>query len=89
MEHKKTDLHAVRRAEIARVMRLTAHYCRSQRLIQVDVSGLPLETTEEIGNQVVDLFLDLHGQAVKNTPAGRRKHGAETPMRVLERNHEP
>ncbi len=61
MEHKKNRILESKRLENARILRVITHCCNSQRLLSIDMNKLSEEAHAEIGNRVVDLFLDcLH-----------------------------
>ncbi|MDB2579288.1 hypothetical protein N9Y00_09705 [Tateyamaria sp.] len=75
MKSEKLDILADKRKQNGQVLMMLANYCRKHRMLDINLGALPPETMEDIGNEVVDLFVDRVQQQEKKTPP---KKGAQS-----------
>jgi hypothetical protein len=75
METEKLDILADKRKQNGQVLMMLANYCRKHRMLDTNLGELPPDTMEDIGNEIVDLFVDRIQQHEKKTPP---KQGAQS-----------
>ena len=68
METKKLDVLADKRKQNGQVLMMLANYCRKHRMLDINLRALPLDTVEDIGNEIVDLFVARIQQHERETP---------------------
>lgn len=68
METKKLDVLADKRKQNGQVLMMLANYCRIHRMIDIKLEGLPRETKDIMGNEIVDLFVARIQQHEKKAP---------------------
>lgn len=75
MKSEKLDILADKRKQNGQVLMMLANCCRKHRMLDINLGALPPETMEDIGNEIVDLFVDRVQQHEKKTPP---KRGAQS-----------
>ncbi|MDG1334584.1 MAG: hypothetical protein P8P53_00840 [Tateyamaria sp.] len=68
MKSEKLDILADKRKQNGQVLMMLANYCRKHRMLDINLGALPLDTMEDIGNEIVDLFVARIQQHERETP---------------------
>lgn len=77
MELGKTYILADKRKQNVQVLMMLANYCRKHRMLDINLGALPPEDMEDIGNEIVDLFVDRVQQHKKKTPPKKGAQGGD------------
>lgn len=77
MKSEKLDILADKRKQNGQVLMMLANYCRKHRMLDINLGALPPDTMEDIGNEIVDLFVDRVQQHEKKTPPKKGAQGGD------------
>lgn len=77
MKTETHDILAEKRKHNAQVLAMISNYCRKQRMLEIDLRCLPPAVLDQIGNEIVDLFVDLVSQQKQKTPPETGANGGE------------
>ena len=62
------DILEEKRTRVRQILKVIEIYCRKHMLIEVDASNLDRQSAEEIGTEIVDIFVDRLLQHQRKTP---------------------
>jgi hypothetical protein len=77
MQSKKKDILSDKQKHKEQALMMLAIFCRNHRMLDINLRALPKDAIEDIGNEVVDLFVDRVQQYEKQTPpnSGAQSNG--------------
>lgn len=81
MNSQNTELLAGKRKHLLQVLAMASNYCARHLFIECNVSGLPLHALDEIGNELIDLFLDRVEEVKKKSPPDEGATATGGPVR--------